>query len=213
MSTSLADTVYEKLREAIENLDVTPGAHLQEAELASEFGVSRTPIREALRRLASEGLVELSHGRGATVAQGNLRDILDAYEARQLLEPYVAAQAARFASASPELAEMEQKIARLSGGPSTPQDVRERENLDRELHGLIADLAGNPLITRLVRDLHSRVQRVYLQLGSGGRFERIQKEHLQVIAAIRAADPEAAAAAMKAHLDNNSLLITGGTGV
>lgn len=209
---SLAHTVYERLRESIENLDLPPGTHLQEVELASEYGVSRTPIREALRRLASEGLVELSHGRGATVAQGSLRDILNAYEVRKILEPYVAAQAARLARDDPRLAELERELASLTGAPATAQDLRERERLDRELHGLIAELAGNQLLTRIIRDLHSRVQRVYVQLGSGGRFERIQEEHLRVLAAIRAGDPDDAAAAMAAHLDGNSLIVTGGTG-
>lgn len=212
MSTPLAQTVYERLRESIENLDLRPGTHLQEVELASEYGVSRTPIREALRRLASEGLVDLSHGRGATVAHGSLRDILEAYEVRRILEPFAAARAAKRSSADPRLADLERAISELAGTPVTAQDVRERERLDRELHGLIAELAGNDILTRMVRDLHSRVQRVYVQLGSGGRFERIREEHLRVLAAIRAGDEEAASAAMIAHLDGNSLTVNGDTG-
>lgn len=207
---SLADTVYERLRAAIENLELPPSTHLQEVELASQYGVSRTPIREALRRLAVEGFVELSHGRGATVAQGNLRDILDAYEVRKLLEPYAAAQAARLGGDDPRLERLQRELAGLAGPPATEQDVRERERLDRELHGLIAELTGNQLLARIIRDLHSRVQRVYVQLGSGGRFERIQEEHLKVIAAIRSGDADGAAAAMAAHLDANSLNVSRG---
>lgn len=208
---SLADTVYERIREAIENLALPPGTHLQEVELASQYGVSRTPIREALRRLAADGLVELAHGRGATVAHGNLRDIVDAYEVRKVLEPVAAAQAAQRAKDDPRLAGLERELATLSGAPATDLDVRERERLDRELHGLIAELSGNQILARIIRDLHSRVQRVYVQLGSGGRFERIQEEHLRVLAAVRGGDPDAAREAMAAHLEANSLIVSGGT--
>lgn len=212
MSGSLANTVYERLREAIGNLELPPGTHLQESELAAEFGVSRTPIREALRRLSSEGFVDLAHGRGATVAQGNLRDVLDAYEIRRLLEPYAAAQAAIRGRTNPQLAEIEGVLAGLSSAPESDEDIRERERLDRELHSLIANLTGNQLLTRVISDLHARVQRVYLQLGSGGRFESIRSEHLRILAAIRSGDAELAAKAMRDHLDGNTLNASGGMG-
>src|SRR5215467_1340620 len=83
---SLVDIAYEALREAITSGALLPATRLREAALARHFGISTTPVREALRRLDREGLVRLSPNRGAIVAEFDLRQILDLFEIREVLE-------------------------------------------------------------------------------------------------------------------------------
>src|SRR5712692_5191420 len=91
---SLVDVAYLALRDAITSGTLVPGARLGEAALAKHFSVSTTPIREALRRLDREGLVRLAPNRGAVVTEFNLREILDLFEIRELLECGAARRAA-----------------------------------------------------------------------------------------------------------------------
>ena len=91
---SLVDVAYVALRDAITSGTLLPGARLREAALAKHFAVSTTPIREALRRLDREGLVRLAPNRGAVVTEFNLREILDLFEIRELLECGAARRAA-----------------------------------------------------------------------------------------------------------------------
>ena len=118
--TNAGQDAYEALRSAILNGSIRPGERLGEVELSSQFGVSRTPIREALRRLTAEGLVVFQPNRGARVAEWSLSDLEDTYEIRARLESYGAALAAQRIDADclPRLSllcdEMDQRAQRMT---------------------------------------------------------------------------------------------------
>src|SRR3954470_21466444 len=100
---SKADLVHRRLKEQIELGELAPGAPLSELSLVERTGASRTPVREALRRLAAEGLVDLAPRQGARVSRVSLQSVRDLFEFRQLLEPVAVRQATETAAADPDV--------------------------------------------------------------------------------------------------------------
>jgi len=205
----LSDRVYLQLKEQINALKLRPGSPLREAELSRTFRVSRTPIREALRRLHAEGLVVIVNGRGASVGSVSLSDVLEAYEIRELLEPFAAAQAARRGVDPGEIRKFTDRLEQLRDSPRTPEELHEREVLDTELHTMIARAAGNELLARIVLDMRTRMQRVFAHLGGGGRFKEARQEHLQILRATQNRDGKLAAELMRLHLQRSKSRLLG----
>ncbi len=139
----MVDRVYEALRERISSGVLPRGARLRQEALAAELGVSRTPLREALRRLASEGVVVLEPNRGARVADVGREDMLAAYEARLLLEPGAARLAAERCDGA--------AIARMRRAIEEHRRARTRTSLfaaNRAFHLSLVDAAGNDHLSR-----------------------------------------------------------------
>ena len=146
---SVVDHVYEALRDRILAGSIPPGARLRQAALAEELGVSRTPLREALRRLSAEGFVELAPNQGATVTQLDLGDMRHAWTARIALEPGAARVAAQ--DHGPEgIARMRLAVEqqRTAGADRTAGFAA-----NREFHIALVAASGNPHLTRFIETL------------------------------------------------------------
>jgi DNA-binding GntR family transcriptional regulator len=137
---SVVDQVYADLRGRILSGDLAAGSRLPQTSLAEELGVSRTPLREALRRLSTEGLVVLETNRGATVSTRDLTDMFHAWRARLLLEPPAARLAAE-AQVPDAVDRMHRAVARQV---SVADDMRESFAVNREFHLALVAASGNP---------------------------------------------------------------------
>jgi DNA-binding GntR family transcriptional regulator len=202
MSAVKASRVYRHLRDAILNGRLKAGTCLRERELAAEFRVSRTPIREALRQLERDGQVRLTPHVGAQVREVSLEDLFEVLEMRRCLEPYAAHIAASRVTSEVEtrLAVLQKAFEGKAEQSITPSVVRRLITADRRLHTLILNLAGNRRITQAIMDLRLSIQR-YRYFSIPHRFELNTKEHLDIIEALLKRDPAAAEAAMSRHLD------------
>ena len=193
---SLGEKVYEYLRADILTMTIKPGQPLIEGDLAKAFSTSRTPVREALGRLEVEGLVVSHHGRGAQVSDVSIRDLLEAFEVRELLEP----RAARLAAANineQQAKRMRMMLDAIQQDPSNGENLAERIQFDLEMHNLILDATGNYTLRSVVRDMHMRTQRTYPLLQ---RYEETANEHFLILEAILAGDQDAAEERMAEHI-------------
>lgn len=146
---SVVDQVYAVIRARILSGELLSGSRLPQIPLAEELGVSRTPLREALRRLSSEGLVILEANRGATVAQQELGDMLHAWRARLTLEP----ASARLAAEVRGPAALERMRRAVSQQRRVADDIGESFAVNREFHLALVAAAGNPHLEQFSRML------------------------------------------------------------
>lgn len=196
---SLADMAYAALRDAISSGTLGPGLRLREAALAKHFGVSPTPIREALRRLEREGLVEVSLNRGAAVAAVSRQEIVDLYEIREVLEERAVRRAAE--AAQRDFARIEALQAEAETAVTEPDQVQ-FNRLDIEFHRALNDLGGNVQLAELAERIHRRIQgvRVRLSVHVPGRPIVSHAEHQAILSAVQTRDPDRAASLINAHI-------------
>lgn len=194
----------QSLRDDILAGVITAGTRLGEAELAGRLRVSRTPVREALSRLAAEGLVELQPNRGARVASYSPEDLHDIFELRLRLEPYAVRQAVpRFTAA--RLAELDSLATAMSraGRPGRAQDLTALVELNRRFHGLFIEAAGNPSLAAALRGVtHAGVVLQNFHDYAPDALRRSLAHHHELVAASRAGAPDWAEAVMRVHLCN-----------
>jgi DNA-binding GntR family transcriptional regulator len=193
-----------ELRDTILRGEIPAGTRLGEAELASRLGVSRTPVREALSRLAAEGLVQLVPNRGARVASWSVAELEGVFELRTLLEPEVAALAVPHATAEDAdvLDELAHRMFEV-GEPGPLQDLDALVPLNRAFHDRLVALAGHPaLAAALAAAVHPPIVARNFQTYDGASLRRSLGHHLEITAAVRAGDPEWARAVMTAHIRN-----------
>lgn len=202
----LAEEVYDHLKKEIMSTRLAPGTALIEVTLAQSLGISRTPVREALRRLKMDGLVDIDRGRGARVSQVSFRNALEVYEIRMLVEPYAAAKAAQ--NFSPEEQVRFQELRDMLASPALTSDSLERWNIDRDLHDAIFQVAGNELLRSLVWDLRIRTERAFTYYGAMRDLQATRSEHLQVIGAILSRDGAHAEESMRMHISNSLARLT-----
>lgn len=192
-----AQRVYRALRRAIIEQALRPGLKLPEDSIGEKLGVSRTLVREALSRLALEGLVELKPNRGASVAYPTLEEARDVFDVRRGLERMVAetlagkltkAQAAGLAD---HVRDEEKAL-----GKDGPESIR----LAGEFHIKLAEMTGNALLLRYVLEVSSRCSLILAIYGRPHSSECAVSEHRQIIEALRAGDAAQAAALMDHHL-------------
>jgi DNA-binding GntR family transcriptional regulator len=199
-ANNTAHLVYRELRNDIVSMRRAPGQPIVEKEIALARGVSRTPVREALLRLAGEDLVEIFPQSGTFVARIPASALPEAILMRTALEQTTARLAAERAHAG--------DIARLHDLIERQRRVEARGERDRfhaadeAFHAAIAEAAGHPGIWRFIEQVKIQVDRYRrLTLPVPGRMRLVLGEHAAVVAAIEAHDPPAAAAAMAAHLE------------
>ena len=201
---SLVDVVTERLEAAIVNGELAPGSRLSEQGLALSMGVSRGPLREAIRRLEGRKLVQRTTNIGVHVTQLTGNDLSDLLVVREALEGMACGLAAS-AMTDAELADLD----RLLGDHGEQESVRNgtgyyQQSPDFDFHFRIVSASRNErLIHMLCHDLYDLL-RVYRYKSSrfSGRATAAFDEHLRIAAALRARDPEAAEAAMRAHIRN-----------
>ncbi|MEU4385945.1 FCD domain-containing protein [Promicromonospora sp. NPDC023805] len=213
MAQTLSGTLVESLRTRIVNGDIAPGEKLpSEPRLATEHGVSRTVVREAIARLNLEGLVHTRRGSGsyaltppADDADGapplarSLADRLALVEYRLALEAEAAALAATRRT-SAQLAALADRLGSLASSDGHPATAMQH---DFAFHRLVAEAAGNRFLLEALDRLGPQMiamPRGRLDRHDGGRFTAVVQEHRAVLAALESQDPLAAAAAMRVHL-------------
>jgi GntR family transcriptional regulator, rspAB operon transcriptional repressor len=194
--------VYELLREKILSVELKPGASINERRLTEWLGVSRTPIREAVRRLADNGLISIVPHVGTSVSLISAKRIRELYLIRSSLEcALIRTSAERFDERAAKTLQdlIEQQSATLAG----PDFVR-HVVVDDEFHRSIAGLSGMTLAWEILQKVMSEVTRLrHLSVRIPGRLSQPLEEHVAILEALKSNDPDASQLAMKAHLDNS----------
>ena len=199
---SVSDRIYRRLMEAILNGDLAPGTSLRQETLSQQLGVSRTPLREAIVRLAADGFVELEVNRGAVVAEANLTDWQHHWIARQEVESAASRLAAgRIDSNGAKVLRASAHRQRDAGA-----GVAEALAANRDFHLAVAEASGNPYLLRFAEMLW-RIQAALSYFGRqyGGPIDsqRWADDHDAIVDAIAARDGELAARLMHEHIGRN----------
>ncbi|WP_103379689.1 GntR family transcriptional regulator [Pseudonocardia dioxanivorans] len=193
----LVDSLVDELQERINAGRIPAGTWLRQAPLAEELGVSRTPVREALRRLQAMGTVEVVANRGARVRLPSARDIIEVYELHGLLQGHAGAATAtlitseqldRLAAAERMFREVVEEL-RTSGGTADAQQRWHRANT--QFHTVIIEASGNKRLAEVVESLHRKVPRNLTWIALGNDIRRLEKdaaEHAAILDAIGRGD-------------------------
>lgn len=194
----LRQSVYEAMVELIADGVLTPGQHLVETELARHLGVSRQPVREALHRLEAEGWVDLRPSQGAFVHVPTDQEVDQLLDVRELLEVEIARLAAR--SASPAAVARLRVIWHEGEVAVESGEVERAVSANNEFHAVLAAAAGNAVLAELAAIVARRV-RWYYRLVAPLRGQGSWSEHLDLIDAIEAGDPDRAALIARGHTE------------
>jgi DNA-binding GntR family transcriptional regulator len=193
--------VYLSLRQRIVGMSMLPGERIVERDIAEEFGTSRTPVHEAVQRLADEGLIEVIPRSGTFVARIPLDALEEANLVRHALETAIIEKAATRAGGEGAarlravLAEQEAAIA--------ANDLHGFHRADEGFHALLSELSGYPGVWPIIQQAKTQMDRYrQLTLPLEGRMAGVLEEHRAVVEAIEAQDPQRAVAAMREHLDH-----------
>ena len=196
---SLADKAYQAIRELIVSLELAPGAVIDEPELMERLGIGRTPVREGLRRLAHERLVEVYPRRGMFVTGVDVRELARLSEVRAVLEPEAARLAAERATELDRTAIAELLDELGAGG----RDDRELMELDERIHGAVYRAAHNDLLEATLGQYYVLALRIWsMVLDRQEELEEAVDAHRTLLEAIRDGDGERAAETMRAHVQN-----------
>ena len=208
-SASLEARVYNEVREALLCGQFKKGEWLTEHMLTQKLGVSRTPVRSALQRLAEDGLVSMTPNRGAVVIGIAKEDIVDIYRIRMRLEGLASAMAAEKITD-----EAKQKLSEnvaLFEFYVQRQDTEHIEELDTAFHSMIYEASGSRTLERILTDLHSNTKAYRSQsLCVPGRLARTLEEHKEILGAILTGNAEKAEKLTSAHIERameNMLLV------
>lgn len=196
--TSLADAAYERLLEAILSGRFRAGAELSEVALAAELQVSRTPIHEALRRLSADGLVHITSSGPARVAEFGRGDIVEIYEMRGCLETSASERAAERMS-DDEIEALREAAAPLADSTTRNWSAKALQ-FDVLFHDRIAEACGNDRLRREIRKYRHLVRAFCRMSGNVENLRAAYEEHLVILDALAARQPEAAGRAMTDHI-------------
>jgi len=197
----LYEDVADRLRDQIFAKQLAPGSWLDEQSLAEQFGISRTPMREAIKALASEGLVTMKMRRGAYVTEVNRSDLEQIFTVLSLLEGQAAKEAALKATED-ELNLLDHLHHRLETA-AADRDIEQFFEINGKFHELIQQIAGNRWMNGVIDDLR-KVLKLHRKdsLTSTGRLQNSLVEHREILRAILKRDDLAAEAAMRKHFAN-----------
>jgi DNA-binding GntR family transcriptional regulator len=199
---SLSDQAYRIIkRKIVTASELPPGSVINESQLRHELGMGRTPIREALQRLAREDLVTILPRRGMYVPEISLTDLRDIFEAREPIE-LATARAATERATDDEIAAMETLVRQIP--PSCiAEDCYKLMEIDERFHELLAEASRSKFLADALNWLYSLSLRVWYQaVPQLGTMDNAMQEHLALVAALRRRDPGAAAGAVNRHLDD-----------
>lgn len=196
---SRSEKAYRILKEKIVTLELPPASLLNETQLMAELDLGRTPIREALQRLAFENLVVILPRRGTIVADLNISDLQKTFELRLELETYAVRLAAERATRT-QVAEMEELFSQADE-IIRRGDHHQLIRLDHQAHLLLARAAHNEFLEEILERLYTHMLRLwYISLHKVSRLSEAIEEHRDIIAAVKAGDGEQAARIMRAHI-------------
>ena len=196
---SLRGKVYDRIREDILNGVYKEHEELKEATLGEKMGVSRTPVREALRQLELEGLVEIIPNKGARVTGITKKDMDDIYQIRYLLEGLSARWATEHVTKE-QLDKMEE-ILYLTEFHAKKENYAQVYELDSQFHELMYEASGSKLLNHILSDFHMYVTRIRkTSLADGSRSKYSTEEHRAILDAIKAHDAKRAEECAHAHV-------------
>ncbi|GAA3093262.1 HTH-type transcriptional regulator McbR [Streptomyces sp. ADI91-18] len=203
-----AERVYAHVKRGVLDRRYEGGVLLTEGELAEAVGVSRTPVREALLRLETEGLLKLYPKKGALVLPVSAQEIADVIETRLLVEEFTVRRAL---PAPPGLLDRLAALVEEQRRHAAAGDLAAVMAADRGFHAEIVRAAGNQILCRLYDQLRDRQLRMGVALlhAHPDRIERSLTEHTEILDALRAGDAETAAAAVRAHVGRVEALVRG----
>jgi DNA-binding GntR family transcriptional regulator len=199
---SLADQAYNLIRKDILTGTLAPNEELREEKFAMELGISRTPLREAIRRLATDGLVVLQTGKPAIVSSFTKEDALHQMEVRKLLETYNIEQVASFVT--PIFINTLKDNLKHQKRAADKNDFHEFIDLDREFHLILANQNPNKKLREMIHTINTGVNRAFLILANTYPISAMEAsgEHEDIVTALEEKDKVAATKAMLEHMDN-----------
>jgi GntR family transcriptional regulator, rspAB operon transcriptional repressor len=194
--------VYDLLRERIQSVELAPGTSINERMLADWLGVSRTPIREAIRRLADDGLIRIIPNVGTSVSLVDPRRIVECWIIRTSLEAAAIEESVKhFTKAHMRRLEamIEEQDETIESG-----DMVRNISVDSEFHQLIVSLSGFPTIADILQKAMGEIVRArHLSIKLPGRLREPIIEHRNILEALRSGDPKRCSAAIRDHLDKS----------
>jgi DNA-binding GntR family transcriptional regulator len=192
----LSARAYAEIRTKIVRLELAPGDVVREERLQAELGIGRTPIREALQRLARDQFVTVLPRRGMFVASLDVSELSLLFETRAVMEPY-AARLACMRGDGHDWDEMERAIADSADAPGDAALL----DVDRRCHEIIWRASGNRFLTDTLDVLYAQSDRLWhMYLADVADTRHAVDEHVEILAVLRAGDPDAAASAVEAHV-------------
>jgi DNA-binding GntR family transcriptional regulator len=197
---SLTERAYQAISRAIANLELKPGESLTQDRLAKWLSISRTPVREALRRLEQDGIIQTVAGRGLVVAELTIKDVEDMLEILRLMDSHAAYLAAQ--RRTQEQADQLAAVAQALMVAAERRDVEGWSTADTPYHEILLAASGNQLLRQYIQDIRLRLHRI--TINSATRPERLlacTQEHLAVADAIVRGDADAAAQLMQKHIE------------
>ena len=199
---SLSQSAYNQIKDAICQGQIAPGDILSESQLASQLSMSRTPVREALRTLASEGFVDIRNGIGAYVKPLSSKDMEDLYEVRCLLEMQ-AIKTSIYRIPDVEINALEQRFQAICDACERGEHPGQGEvsNLDWELHSLLVKHCTNKYIKEIVASNNSNLRRYQsLSVDALGDVHESARQHLEILRVLRTRDLRQLSETLRTHL-------------
>ncbi|RLB39424.1 MAG: hypothetical protein DRH12_11520 [Deltaproteobacteria bacterium] len=198
----LAKMAYQALRDSILSGDLVPGQIYNEMTLARELGISRTPVREALLELSSQGLVTYLPRKGVMVKHYTKRDVEEIFELRKAIELTALEKIAR-SSSLPDLSPLEKSLeSQRRAWRRKDSDAYIR--FDRSFHLMFCEMIGNRRFVAILENIRDLIHLMAVRaLNREGRFEEVLREHEKVISSLRKGDAQSAKRAMDYHLERS----------
>ncbi|WP_137176913.1 GntR family transcriptional regulator [Roseomonas sp. AR75] len=191
----LGQEAYDRIRDAIREGLLVPGLRLTENDLATRFGVSRTPVRQAIARLEAEGLLTRDPRRGLTVTRPDHQQVIELYVMREILEGAAARLAAQHATDT----EFDAMAELIEAEPPVLDDAAALSALNQRIHGMLYLAAHNRYLLRSLEQISATIALLPTLLTLGGRAAQAHAEHVAILAALRRRDGHAAEEAARAH--------------
>lgn len=197
MPSSAADPIYDDIRAAILSGEITPGAPLRQDEIAKRFGVSKIPVREALRRLEVDNLVVFERNKGASVRHYSETEVL------QLLDIRIALECRALELAVPNMIATDFiDMRQLLDDYAKRTDPAEWGAMNAKFHQMLYEPCGNPQLMKMIDDLHGKLgQFLRLLVSTASGLERPMREHDDILEACERGDTQVAVQAMRQHIE------------
>ena len=202
----LRDVVFQTLRQAILKGELQPGERLMEIKLAETLGVSRTPIREAIRKLELEGLVVMVPRKGAAVANISEKDTKDVLEVRRTLEMFAVEVACDRITAE-QLVQLKDAAKAFEASKGSMDLIRIAET-DMQFHEIIYEATHNERLVQMLNNLRENMYRYRIEyLKDSNYYDSLVGEHREILSAIENGDKETARMCMRNHIDNQQFAV------
>lgn len=193
------EEAYQHIRHAIRMGLLRPGARLVPEEIATQIGMSRMPVREALNRLAAEGLIVMRPNRGAVVRDLSDKEVREVFEMRAVLEGLAASLAARHASAD-DIHDLEQLLEKMQRSAANTSDWI---TVHRQFHERLCAISDAPRLMHQISSLHSVIEplmRIWMENRPSTSVAYVQDVHREILAALKAGDASGVEALVRAHI-------------